>query len=51
MKSIFHLLLASTFEFAVAKIYTGFNYGAFWSEQANVKRYADFYHGFELRMS
>lgn len=48
MKSIFLLLLASTFEFAAAKIYTGFNYGAFWSEQANVKRYADFHHGFEL---
>lgn len=31
-----------------AKVYTGFNYGAFWGEQSNVKRYADFYHGFEL---
>lgn len=33
---------------AAAKVYTGFNYGAFWSEQSNVKRYVDFHHGFEL---
>ncbi|KAF9691748.1 hypothetical protein EKO04_010221 [Ascochyta lentis] len=33
---------------AAARIYTGFNYGAFWSHESNVKRYADFHHGFEL---
>ncbi|KAJ8114704.1 hypothetical protein OPT61_g3487 [Boeremia exigua] len=33
---------------AAAKVYTGFNYGAFWSDQSNAKRYADFHHGFEL---
>ncbi|KAJ4983558.1 GPI-anchored cell wall beta-1,3-endoglucanase EglC [Stagonosporopsis vannaccii] len=33
---------------AAAKVYTGFNHGAFWSEQSNVKRYADFYHSFQL---
>ncbi|KAL6704205.1 hypothetical protein ACN47E_008462 [Coniothyrium glycines] len=29
-------------------IYTGFNYGAFWSEQANAKYKADFREGFQL---
>jgi glucan endo-1,3-beta-D-glucosidase len=48
MKSASFFLLASIFEFAAARIYTGFNYGAFWSEQSNVKRYADFHKGFEL---
>ncbi|KAF2629458.1 glycoside hydrolase family 17 protein, partial [Macroventuria anomochaeta] len=33
---------------AAAKVYTGFNYGGFWGEQSNIKRYADFHHGFEL---
>ncbi|KAJ4316179.1 hypothetical protein N0V94_005597 [Neodidymelliopsis sp. IMI 364377] len=39
-----HLLLAPS----AAKVYTGFNYGAFWSYPENVKRYADFHNGFEL---
>ncbi|KAF3036879.1 hypothetical protein E8E11_005097 [Didymella keratinophila] len=48
MKFASIFLLANIFESAAARIYTGFNYGAFWGEQANVKRYADFHHGFEL---
>ncbi|KAJ4400437.1 hypothetical protein N0V91_008691 [Didymella pomorum] len=48
MESASIFLLASIFNLAAARIYTGFTYGAFWSEQANVKRYADFYHSFEL---
>lgn len=30
----------------VARVYTGFNYGAFWSYDTNVKKYADFHNGF-----
>ncbi|EUC41227.1 glycoside hydrolase family 17 protein [Bipolaris oryzae ATCC 44560] len=30
------------------RIYTGFNYGAFWSVEANVKKKADFLDGFKL---
>ncbi|KAF3033964.1 hypothetical protein E8E12_003064 [Didymella heteroderae] len=41
-------LLTGVLESAAAKIYAGFNYGAFWSEQSNVKQYADFHKGFEL---
>ncbi|KAH6625809.1 glycoside hydrolase superfamily [Boeremia exigua] len=44
----FLLMLAACLAPAAARIYTGFNYGAFWTEQSNVKRYADFYHGFTL---
>lgn len=31
---------------AAARVYTGFNYGAFWSYDTNVKKYADFHNGF-----
>lgn len=48
MKSTILFLLVTLIELAAARVYTGFNYGAFWSEQANAKRYADFHHGFEL---
>ena len=44
-----HLFLSTHwFASASAKVYTGFSYGAFWSYEGNVKRYADFYQGFEL---
>ncbi|XP_014552094.1 glycoside hydrolase family 17 protein [Bipolaris victoriae FI3] len=33
---------------AASNIYTGFNYGAFWSVEANVKKKADFLDGFNL---
>lgn len=33
---------------AAARVYTGFNYGAFWSYDTNVKKYADFQKGFSL---
>ncbi|CAO2651513.1 Nn.00g040830.m01.CDS01 [Neocucurbitaria sp. VM-36] len=33
---------------AASKVHTGFNYGAFWGEEANVKRKADFLDGFNL---
>lgn len=42
------LLLTALLAPAAAKVYTGFNYGAFWGQQSNVKRYDDFRHGFEL---
>lgn len=44
----FILPLILSLDLAAARVFTGFNYGAFWSEQSNVKRYADFHHGFEL---
>jgi glucan endo-1,3-beta-D-glucosidase len=48
MKCAILLALTTPLVSAADKIYTGFNYGAFWSEQRNVKRYADFHQGFEL---
>lgn len=33
---------------AAARVFTGFNYGAFWSYDTNVKKYADFQKGFSL---
>jgi glucan endo-1,3-beta-D-glucosidase len=33
---------------AASKVYTGFNYGAFWSVEANAKKKADFLDGFNL---
>ncbi|KAL1591847.1 hypothetical protein SLS59_010025 [Nothophoma quercina] len=44
----FLLLFIAPLACAANKVYTGFNYGAFWGEQSNVKRYADFHQGFEL---
>ncbi|EOA83217.1 glycoside hydrolase family 17 protein [Exserohilum turcica Et28A] len=42
------LLLLPSFAQATSKIYTGFNYGAFWSVEANAKKKADFLDGFNL---
>ncbi|KAF1941913.1 glycoside hydrolase [Clathrospora elynae] len=42
------LLLLPCFAQAATKIYTGFNYGAFWSVDSNVKQKADFLDGFNL---
>jgi glucan endo-1,3-beta-D-glucosidase len=47
MKYIY-LILSLLLAPSAAKVYTGFNYGAFWSYPENVKRYADFHNGFEL---
>ncbi|KAG9189369.1 glucan endo-1,3-beta-D-glucosidase [Alternaria panax] len=33
---------------AASKVYTGFNYGSFWSVEANAKKKADFLDGFNL---
>lgn len=33
---------------AASNIYTGFNYGAFWGVETNVKKKADFFDGFDL---
>ncbi|KAJ4338376.1 hypothetical protein N0V95_008074 [Ascochyta clinopodiicola] len=43
-----HFLWTALLTTTAAKVYTGFNYGAFWSHESNVKRYADFHQGFEL---
>ncbi|RMZ67790.1 glucan endo-13-beta-glucosidase eglC [Pyrenophora seminiperda CCB06] len=50
MKSLLlnHLLLFPCLAQAVSKIYTGFNYGAFWGVEANAKKEADFLDGFNL---
>ncbi|KAF1927290.1 glycoside hydrolase family 17 protein [Didymella exigua CBS 183.55] len=48
MKSIPFLHLTVIATPVAARVYAGFNYGPFWSGQSNVKRYADFHHGFEL---
>lgn len=42
------LLLMPYIALAASKIYTGFNYGAFWSVGSNAKRKADFLDGFNL---
>lgn len=43
-----HFILLHSFAQAASNIYTGFNYGAFWSVEANVKKKADFLDGFNL---
>jgi glucan endo-1,3-beta-D-glucosidase len=42
------LILLSSFAQAASNIYTGFNYGAFWSVEANGKKKEDFLDGFNL---
>ncbi|KAH7558510.1 glycoside hydrolase family 17 protein [Bipolaris maydis] len=43
-----YLIFLSSFAQAASNIYTGFNYGAFWSVEANAKKKADFLDGFNL---
>jgi glucan endo-1,3-beta-D-glucosidase len=45
---IIHLLLSPCLAQAASKIYTGFNYGAFWAVEANAKKKDDFLDGFGL---
>ena len=42
------LLLSSQLVHSVSKVYTGFNYGAFWGVEANAKMADDFLDGFNL---
>lgn len=50
MKHLFitYLFFLSSSAQLTSKIYTGFNYGAFWTVEANVKKKADFLDGFNL---
>ncbi|USP77837.1 glycoside hydrolase family 17 protein [Curvularia clavata] len=48
---IISLFLLSSVAQPPSKIYTGFNYGAFWTVEANVKKKADFLDGFSLAKS
>ena len=41
-------LFSSCLAQAASKVFTGFNYGAFWSLESNVKKKADFLDGFNL---
>ncbi|KAF1835146.1 glycoside hydrolase [Decorospora gaudefroyi] len=43
-----YLLLSPCLAQAATKFYTGFNYGAFWGVESNVKKKADFLDGFNL---
>jgi glucan endo-1,3-beta-D-glucosidase len=43
-----HFLFSTCLAQAASTIYTGFNYGAFWAVEANVKKKADFLDGFGL---
>ncbi|KAJ5056429.1 glycoside hydrolase superfamily [Bipolaris maydis] len=43
-----YLIFLSSFAQAASNIYTSFNYGAFWSVEANAKKKADFLDGFNL---
>lgn len=48
MKLILVLMFSPWLAQAASKIYTGFNYGAFWGEPGNAKRKEDFVDGFQL---
>ncbi|RYO60699.1 hypothetical protein AA0116_g5688 [Alternaria tenuissima] len=48
MRYFFCFLFSSCLAQAASKVFTGFNYGAFWSLEANVKKKADFLDGFNL---
>ncbi|CAA9963451.1 GPI-anchored cell wall beta-1-3-endoglucanase EglC [Pyrenophora teres f. maculata] len=45
---LIHLLLSPCLAQAASKVYTGFNYGAFWGTEANPKKKSDFLDGFSL---
>jgi glucan endo-1,3-beta-D-glucosidase len=45
---LLHLLFSPCLAQAAGKIHTGFNYGAFWAIESNVKTKADFLDGFGL---
>ncbi|KAB2107341.1 hypothetical protein AG0111_0g4228 [Alternaria gaisen] len=48
MRHFFCFLFSSCLAQAASKVFTGFNYGAFWSLEANVKKKTDFLDGFNL---
>ena len=45
---LFYLLFNLQFALAASKIYTGFNYGAFWGTEATAKKETDFLDGFNI---
>jgi glucan endo-1,3-beta-D-glucosidase len=47
VKPLTVLFLATSVSASVNKVYTGFNYGAFWGEAGNAKKYADFHDSFD----
>ena len=48
MRLLVLTLISFAYLTTAARVYTGFNYGAFWSYPENVKKYADFQKGFSL---